>query len=70
MALGVGVQDPMTSSCKQKMHKHIPIMSTSTKNATSKTYKFVLVPRYKIFRVFRGFEQLCSAMDWRVMNLA
>ena len=33
MALGVGIQGPMTSSeCKQNMHKHTPIMQTSIKN--------------------------------------
>jgi len=34
-ALGVGIQGLMTSfKCKHNMHKHTPIMSTSTKKTT------------------------------------
>jgi len=56
MALGVGVQGLVTSSKgKQNMHKHAPapIISTSTKSSTSRTYFFVI---YKTFSILREFE--------------
>jgi len=38
MALGIGIQGPMTSSsCKQNMNEHTPITQTSIKKLTSQS---------------------------------
>jgi len=44
------------------MHKHPPIIYTSTKNPASKTLKKGFILNYKAFTIFRGLEQLSNSI--------
>jgi len=62
LPLGVGVQDPMTSS---KNLKPAPIVSSPKKSSNPKFQDF-LNRNYKTYRIFRWFE-FSSSICWGVM---
>jgi len=63
LALEVRVQ-VLIKEAKTKTH---PTFNAIHKKLKTKTLQFFVLI-YKIFRMFRGFEQLSSAICWRVMT--
>jgi len=45
-------------------------MTSPTKNKKIQNFSIsFIIENYKIFRIFKGFEQFSSSIGWRVMDI-